>query len=168
MDKWLYHPVVLICIYLILRKVKQAVIGLRLSCISLHHCDLCVQIFYPFLYRVCGLFVAAFTGSLNVWNKHTISTCSVIMSVISFQFAVCPLIFAFTVFFCTEFYFRKLNLSFFPFSCILWFHVLTCTSLIHLTFSWKETGMQFSCVFRYIFRLCQHHLSNSLSSWDAK
>lgn len=92
MDKWLQHTVGLVCIYLIVRKVKQAVIGLRLSCIYFHHCDLCVQTFNPFLHCVCGLFVTAFTGALNVRNKHTVSASSVIMSAISFQFAVCPLI----------------------------------------------------------------------------
>ena len=143
MDKWPQHTVGLFCIYLTVRKVKQAVLGLRLSCIYFHHCDLCVQTFYPFSHCVCGLSVTAFTGALNVRNKHTVSTSSVITSAISFQFAVCPLILPLLLFFCTEFYFKKLNLSFFPFSHILWFHVLTCTSLIHLTFSWKETGMQF-------------------------
>ena len=71
--------------------------------------DLC-----PFLYRVCGLFVAAFTGSLNVWNKHTISTSSV-MSVISFQFAVCPLIFFLYCIFLHRILFQKVKCIIFLF-----------------------------------------------------
>lgn len=66
----LYHSVGLIGIYLIMRKVKQGLIGLRLSCVYFHHCELCVQIFRPCLCCVCGLFMIALQ---ETW-KYEINT----------------------------------------------------------------------------------------------
>ena len=118
MDKWLYHTVVLICIYLIVRKVKQAVTGLDFLAFFLITVTFASRSFPPF----DVVFVVSLLLPLQepwTYEVNTQLALPVIMSVISFQFAVFD--FAFPVFFCTEFYFRKLNLSFVPFSCICGF-----------------------------------------------
>ena len=119
MDKWLYHTVVLICTYLIVRKVKQAVTGLDFLAFILITVTFASRSF-PF-YIVCGLFVAAFTGALNVWSKHTCSTsCD---NVCDF-FPVCCLWFCLSCIFLHRILFQKVKFIICPFLPHLRFHVL--------------------------------------------